>query len=85
MVTSILRLPHVCKACGRSRSSLYVDIKNGLFPKPVVIGLRAVGWADYEVDAINKARIAGKNDYAIRLLVIQLETTRKGLPEKECE
>ena len=75
--TTILRIPAVLKRRGRSRSSHYADIKAGLFVKPVLIGLRATGTPDYEVDALIAARIAGKTDEEIRALVIQLEADRK--------
>ena len=75
----ILRLPVTLKRRGRSRSSHYLDIKNGLFVKPVQIGLRAVGTPEDEVDALNAARIAGKSDEEIRALVVKLEAARKAL------
>lgn len=77
MTHTILRLPAVLKARGRSRSAHYLDIQQGLFPAPVSIGARAVGWPDEEVAALNAARIAGKNEAEIRDLVQRLEAARK--------
>ena len=77
MSYTILRLPAVLKRRGRSRSSHYSDIENGLYVKPVQIGLRAVGTPEDEVDALNAARIAGKSDEEIRALVLKLEAARK--------
>lgn len=77
MAITILRLPSVLRERGRSRSAHYQDIQQGLFPRPVQIGLRAVGWPACEVSAINAARIAGKNDQEIRELVSRLEDARK--------
>lgn len=77
MVTTILRLPAVLRERGRSRSSHYLDIQQGLYTQPVIIGLRAVGWPVNEVAILNAARIAGKTDKEIRELVTQLETARK--------
>jgi prophage regulatory protein len=74
---TMLRIPAVLERRGRSRSSHYADIKAGLFVKPVLIGLRATGTPDYEVDALIAARIAGKTDEEIRALVIRLEADRK--------
>ncbi len=74
---TFLRLPTVLKCRGRSRSSHYADIKAGLFVKPVLIGLRATGTPDHEVEALNAARIAGKSDDEIRALVVKLESARK--------
>ena len=75
--TTILRTSSVLERRGRSRSSHYADIKAGLFVKPVLIGMRATGTPDYEVDALIAARIAGKTDAEIRVLVIMLEAGRK--------
>ncbi len=77
MVTTILRLPSVLHDRGRSRSSHYLDIKQGLFTSPVSIGARSVGWPEHEVTALNAARIAGKTDEEIRALVVKLEAERK--------
>lgn len=77
MVTTILRITDVLPARGRARSTHYLDIQQGLFTQPVLIGLRAVGWPASEVAALNAARIAGKTDDEIRALVIQLEAARK--------
>ncbi|HYN62270.1 MAG TPA: AlpA family transcriptional regulator, partial [Rubrivivax sp.] len=41
---AILRRPQVEQRTGLSRSTLYQYIKDGDFPKPVHLGLRAVGW-----------------------------------------
>lgn len=79
MARAILRQAVVSKRTGRSRSALYQDIQVGLFTRPVAIGLRAVGWPDDEVDAINAARIAGKSDEEVRELVVKLEAARKVL------
>lgn len=73
----ILRLPIVLRKRGRSRSAHYLDIQQGLFTRPVQIGLRAVGWPDNEVDSLNEARIAGKSEGEIRELVATLEAARK--------
>lgn len=77
MAHTILRLPAVQEKTGNSRSTIYKRIAEGLFPNPVNIGPRSGGWPDYEIDAINAARIAGKSDKEIRELVSQLEAARK--------
>ncbi|WP_414854771.1 helix-turn-helix transcriptional regulator, partial [Methylomonas koyamae] len=61
---------------GKSRSALYRDISKGLFTAPVNIGGGRVGWPGYEVEQINKARIAGADDDAIKALVAELEKAR---------
>ena len=76
MVEQILRRPRVEEASGYSRSTLYLRITQGLWPKGVGIGSRAVGWPASEVAAINAARIAGQSDDKIRALVTQLHNAR---------
>ena len=74
---SILRMQSVKAETGnRSHASIYSAVHDGLFTEPVLIGQRAVGWPDHEVQAINKARIAGKSDADIRALVVQLHAAR---------
>ena len=77
MTNTILRLPAVLRERGRSRSAHYFDIQQGLFTRPVQIGLRAVGWPSSEVAVLNAARIAGKSEVEIRALVAKLEAARK--------
>ena len=76
----ILRLPAVKRAQGhKSDASVYNAIRGGLFTTGVAIGQRAKGWPDYEVDAINAARVAGKSDDEIRELVTRLHAKRAEL------
>ena len=77
MLQTILRLPAVKAQCGLSRSTLYLRISQGLWPRPVSLGARAVGWPAAEVAAVNAARIAGKSDQEVRVLVAKLEASRK--------
>ena len=77
MVQAILRLPAVKAESGASRSTIYLRIQQGLWPKPVRLGPRSVGWPASEVAAINAARIAGMTDEEIRILVVKLEAARK--------
>ena len=51
-------------------------VQAGLLTKPVSIGLRSVGWPDYEVEAVTAARVAGQPDEAIRALVHKLHAQR---------
>ena len=76
MLQFILRLPTVKTQTGYSRSTVYLRISQGLFIKPVRLGDRAVGWPAGDVAAMNAARIAGKSDADIRVLVQQLEAAR---------
>lgn len=76
-MATILRLPAVKAESGLSRSTIYLRISQGLWPRPVSLGARAVGWPSYESEALNAARIAGKSDDEIRALVVRLEAARK--------
>ena len=59
MTYTILRLPAIKTSTGLSRSTIYLRVAQGEFPKPVSLGGRAVGWPASEVAALNAARIAG--------------------------
>lgn len=77
MTSIIQRLPAIKLSTGLSRSSIYLRIAQGVFPKPVSLGGRAVGWPAHEIAALNAARIAGKSDAEVRDLVVKLEAARK--------
>lgn len=77
MDQDILRLPAVKAKTGISRSTIYLRIEQGLWPKPVKLGARSIGWPANEVTAMNAARISGSTDLEIRQLVCQLEAARK--------
>lgn len=47
---NILRLPAVKARTGLSRSTIYLRISEGHFPKPISLGGRAVGWVEAEVN-----------------------------------
>ena len=49
MTHTILRLPAVKTSTGLSRSTIYLRVSQGTFPKPVSLGARAVGWVEAEV------------------------------------
>jgi prophage regulatory protein len=48
MADSILRLPAVKTRTGLSRSTIYLRVSQGKFPRPVSLGGRAVGWVEEE-------------------------------------
>ena len=75
----IVRLPQVLQRRGRGRSAHYEDISKGLFTRPVRIGARAVGWPDYEIDALIAAQVASSPPGTLRQLVQQLEERRKSV------
>jgi prophage regulatory protein len=54
---TILRLPEVKRRTGLSRSTIYLRVAQGTFPKPVSLGGRAVGWLEAEVEQWLQQRI----------------------------
>lgn len=51
MANSILRLPEVKARVGLSRSTIYLRIEEGSFPKPICLGARAVGWLESDIES----------------------------------
>jgi prophage regulatory protein len=77
---AILRIEGVKSEFGdRANSGIYQKVRAGLITKPVPIGQRSVGWPDYEIKAIARARIAGQSEEQIRELVSRLHDDRAGL------
>ena len=66
---ALLRRRAVEQYTGLSCSSLYEQIAAGLFPPPVRIGARAVGWPYKDVESVVRAWIAGSSSVEIRRLV----------------
>jgi prophage regulatory protein len=58
----ILRLREVEQRTGRKSSGIYEAISEGTFPKPVPIGLRAVGWLESEIEDWIDGRIAARDE-----------------------
>ena len=49
-MNTILRLPAVKARTGLSRSTIYLRVNDGTFPKSINLGARAVGWLESEID-----------------------------------
>ncbi len=56
MADRILRRPEVEARTGLSRSTLYAQMADGAFPKPVRLGRRAVGWRETDIVAWLESR-----------------------------
>ena len=76
MESKLLRIKSITHLTGNSRSTIYLRQLQGLWTKPVRLGPRMVAWPASEVQAINDARIAGKSDEEIKVLVKILENNR---------
>jgi prophage regulatory protein len=61
MIQNILRRDQVERATGLPRSTLYAKINRGEFPKPIRLGLRAVGWLEHDVASWLQARIDARD------------------------
>lgn len=46
----ILRLPDVKARTGLSRSTIYLRLATGTFPRPVSLGARSIGFVESEID-----------------------------------
>lgn len=75
--TTILRRKQVQAESGYSCSTIYLRISQGLWPRPISLGARAVGWPAGEIAAMNAARIAGRSNDEVRELVLRLEAKRR--------
>lgn len=58
MTNYVLRLPEVIAKTGLSRSSIYLQISNGTFPRGILLGEKARGWLCHEIDEWIEERAA---------------------------
>lgn len=61
---AVLRRPQVEAITGLSCSTIYASMAEGTFPRPVRLGLRAVGWIESEVIGWVEARIVASRQAA---------------------
>lgn len=62
MSQTIIRLPAVTARSGLSRSTLYLKIQQGTFPKNISLGERSTGWIESEVQEWIDSRISASRD-----------------------
>lgn len=74
-VISMLDLPKVSASFGVGRSQTYKFIENKLLTPPVKVGKRSL-WPASEVLALQQARIAGRSEDEIKVIVKQLVAAR---------
>ncbi len=55
--TRFLRMSEVQARTGLSRSTIRRWVKRGLFPRPIRLGERVVGWIEAEIDQWIRERI----------------------------
>ncbi len=73
----LLRIETVASRRGRGRSQLYLDIREGLMTPSLRLSRKLSAWPSHEVDALNRAEIAGATPEEIRALVCQLVEQRR--------
>lgn len=78
MAIQFLRPVEVMNATGLPKSSLYERAARGEFPRPLKMGARAAFWPAHEVEAWQRAVLAGASRERLRELVQALEAARKG-------
>ncbi len=66
MTERILRRPAVENMTGLSRSTIYVQMAGGQFPRPVRLGKRAVGWRESAIAQWLENRPTGADQTAQR-------------------
>ena len=62
MLHTILRIPAVKTSTGLSRSTIYLRIAEGTFPRPISLGGRAVGWLEAEIQEWLQQRIEASRE-----------------------
>jgi len=72
----ILRKPEVLRLTGYSRSTLFNRINDGLFPRQISLGARAVGFVASEVCAVIQSMIEEQTPEQIKTLVTKLKANR---------
>ena len=72
----ILRLPAALERLGMGETSYRTAMADGLLPKLITLGARAVGIPEHELNQVIRARIAGLPDADIRKLVERIHAER---------
>ena len=62
----IQRCPRILERTEWSRSTLYLKVQKGEFPRPIKLGQRSVGWIKSEVDEWLESRIQQRDAEANR-------------------
>ena len=62
MAQRILRLREVMERVGLSRSTIYHQMADGIFPRSVSLGKRVMGWGESSIDDWIAERLAANGD-----------------------
>ncbi|WP_065978093.1 helix-turn-helix transcriptional regulator [Pseudoalteromonas lipolytica] len=72
----IIRRTTVLENTGLSKSTLYNRLKEGVFPPPISLGARAVGWVESECEKVIQAMVAGYSEQQLKDLVQEIVASR---------
>lgn len=61
-MSKILRFPTVIEKTGLSRSTIYLKVSKGDFPKPVSLGANSVGFLETEVEEWIGDKISARDE-----------------------
>ena len=73
MTVDMMRQPPAMVKTGNKRSTFNSKVNSGLITQPIFISPRIKVWPEHELEAINRAWLAGYNEGQIRELVKKLE------------
>jgi len=76
MAVNMMRQQPAMAKTGEKRSTFNSKVNSGLITKPIFISPRIKVWPEHELEAINRAWLAGYNEDQIRDLVKELEADR---------
>ena len=76
MAINMMRQQPAMVKTGEKRSTFNNKVKSGLISKPIFLSPRVKVWPEHELEAINRAWLAGNNEDQIRELVKTLEEGR---------
>jgi prophage regulatory protein len=82
MVQKLLPTPEILDRHLFGPSTLYQQIRDGVFTPPVRVGAKKSAWPEEESDAILRARIAGCTDEELRAIVQKLIADRANLADR---
>lgn len=64
LIMRVIKLKDVLSKTGLGKTTLYALLKQSQFPKPVSLGLRAVGWLESEIEAWIQEKINARDQQA---------------------
>lgn len=65
MSKRLIRITEVMDRTGLARSTVYKYISEGIFPKPIKLGSRAVAWVESEIETWIKNSIERRDEEAM--------------------